>query len=286
MHLARVAVLALLTGALAVGGTPAIADPGVSTNASGYVENGRPTAAASYRQTTESIESVEADWPAARPVADGGSPGRATECYSHLAAVIDGVRQYATLCPGDGGGWAPIALIDPASGAVTGTVSGSGPAVDAATLAEFAMTELALPTPAVRMNPDGEQVVQLPSWLWIDAGQWRPRQATAAAGPVTSTVTADPVRVVWDMGTGDQVACDGPGRPYRERFAETPEATDCTYTYERSSAGEPDAAFDVTATIEWAVSWAGSDGTGGDLGVVTSSSTSSVRVAELQALVQ
>jgi len=158
--------------------------------------------------------------------------------------------------------------------------------VDAATLAEFAMTELALPTPAIEMNPDGEQVVQLPSWLWIDPGQWQPRRATASAGPVSSTVTADPVRVVWEMGTGDTVTCDGPGRPYRERFAETPEATDCKYTYRQSSAAQPDAAFAVTATIQWAASWAGSDGSGGDLGVVTSTATASVPVAELQALVQ
>jgi hypothetical protein len=61
-----------MTGALAIVGEPAFADPGVSTNASGYVDNGRPTAAASYRQTTVPVEAVEDDVPAAQPVADSG----------------------------------------------------------------------------------------------------------------------------------------------------------------------------------------------------------------------
>ncbi|HSK95149.1 MAG TPA: hypothetical protein VK891_00905 [Euzebyales bacterium] len=124
-------------------------------------------------------------------------------------------------------------------------------------------------------------------WLWIDADQWEPLRTSATAGPVTSTVTATPTRVTWDMGNGDEVACDGPGRPYHERYAEQPEATDCSYTYRLSSAGQPDEAYRVTATVHWELTWDTSGATGGgSLGSVPMSTTWPARVAQIQALVQ
>ena len=52
---------------------------------------------------------------------------------------------------------------------------------------------------------------------------------SASAGPVTATATAAPSKVVWDMGDGDSVTCDGPGTPYS---ASDPNATtDCSYTW-------------------------------------------------------
>jgi hypothetical protein len=158
---------------------------------------------------------------------------------------------------------------------------------DPRVLAERAAAVLELPAPAMRMSPARDQVVQLASWLWISVEQWEPRQVSATAGPVTATVTATPVRVTWDMGNGDRVLCDGPGTPYQERYAGQPDATDCRYTYRHSSAGQPDEAYRVTATVDWALTWSatGTSG-GGSLGSVPMSSTRSVRVTEIQALIQ
>src|SRR5437588_771114 len=72
------------------------------------------------------------------------------------------------------------------------------------------------PPPTVNLNPAAtqDQLVELPTWLWIDPNQWRPVSATATAGPVSSTVTATPKHVVWKMGDGFSVICNGPGTPY------------------------------------------------------------------------
>jgi hypothetical protein len=158
---------------------------------------------------------------------------------------------------------------------------------DPRVLAERAAAVLELPAPAMRMSPARDQVVRLPSWLWISVEQWEPRQVSATAGPVTATVTATPVRVTWDMGNGDRVLCDGPGTPYEERYAGQPDATDCRYTYRHSSAGQPDEAYQVTATVDWGLTWSASGASGGgSLGSVPMSSTRAVRVTEIQALVQ
>ena len=93
-------------------------------------------------------------------------------------------------------------------------------------------------------------------------------------------------RVEWDMGDGEIVTCDGPGRVYERRFAERPDATDCSHTYRHSSSTQPDHAYPITATIAWDVSWTGSDGDGGGFGELMSTTSRAVRVREAQALVQ
>jgi hypothetical protein len=180
------------------------------------------------------------------------------------------------------GSLAPAAA--PVSG--TGGASNAVPA-DPQTLAQQAAAVLELPAPDVHMNPAADQVVQLPVWLWIAADQWEPRRVSATAGPVTSTVTATPTRVTWDMGNGDQVECDGPGRPYQQRYAQQPEATDCRYTYRLSSAGQPDEVYQVTTTVHWELTWTATGAAGGgNLGTVPMSTTQPVRVTQIQALVQ
>ena len=225
--------------------------------------------------------------------------GRPDGCYFDTLSAVDGAVRVLQVCPGLGGldgtaaeafGISELRLTDPVTGEPLPTAPGSGGeliVVDPQVLAERAAAALDLPTPQIRMSPDGDQITQLPSWLWIARGQWQPRQVSASAGPVTSTVTARPTRAVWDMGNGDRVNCDGPGRPYARRFAGTPEATDCRYTYRHSSAGQPAEAYRMTVTVDWELSWtaAGAPG-GGSLGAVPMSRTQPVRVAEVQALVQ
>lgn len=228
--------------------------------------------------------------------------GRPDGCYSETLGATDGALTLLEVCPGYGGykggaaaeafGISVLRLSDPVTGEPLPTVAPPSGGVemivvDPRILAERAAAALDLPTPVIRMSPSGDQVAQLPSWLWIGGGRWQPQQVSASAGPVTSTVTARPSRVVWDMGNGDRVVCDGPGRPYQPRFAGRPDATDCRYTYRNGSASQPGAAYQVTATVDWRLSWSatGAPG-GGSLGVVPMSTTRSVRVSEVQALVQ
>ena len=159
--------------------------------------------------------------------------------------------------------------------------------VDPLVLARRAQDRVAVPEPAVHLNPaaDRNQVVNLPTLLWIDASQWQPVTASASAGGVTATVAARPVGVEWDMGNGDTLTCPGPGTPYQDGTPTTEAA--CQYTYRRSSASVPGGAFTVTATTVWEVAW-DADGAagGGSLGTSRRSTSFPVRVAEIQAVNQ
>lgn len=161
------------------------------------------------------------------------------------------------------------------------------PAVDPTVLRGEAVDRLALPAPAVGMNPPGDQVVHIESWLWVDKAMWTTYSESVSAGGVTTTVSAIPLSVTWEMGNGDTVVCAGPGTAYDPSRPAADQATDCAYTYRHSSAGQPGEAYQVTATVEWEVSWSvtGAAG-GGALPAMLTSSSVGVRVAEMQALNQ
>lgn len=154
------------------------------------------------------------------------------------------------------------------------------------TLVREARDSLRPPAPEIRMSPrvEWEQIVHLPTWLWVDESAWRAPTARADAGRAWAEAKAVPTRVVWDMGNGDTVTCRGPGTPYDESRSERRQGSDCTYTYEVSSEGRPGETYRVTATIVYDVSWSGSGDSGGDLGTISRSAAVDVRVAELQAV--
>jgi hypothetical protein len=151
---------------------------------------------------------------------------------------------------------------------------------------ERALELLSLPSPRIAVNPS-DPVVHVETWLWVEAVSWRGHGETASAGGVTATVNAIPRRVVWDMGNGDQVVCEGPGAAYDPTEPHDAQATDCSYTYRHTSAGRPGDAYEVTATLEWEISWTvvGATG-GGTLPAATTSTTVPVQVGEMQALNQ
>jgi hypothetical protein len=159
--------------------------------------------------------------------------------------------------------------------------------VDPAALAQQALDRTVVPAPEIRLNPpEGQdQVVNVPTWMWIDPAAWAPVSATAAAGGVSVTATATPTSVSWDMGNGDVVVCSGPGTPYDANVAPNDQRSDCTYTYPRSSASRADGAFTLRVTTTWGVTWtvSGASG-GGSLGTVQRTTTAPLRVAEIQAV--
>lgn len=164
-------------------------------------------------------------------------------------------------------------------------VPAEAPPVDPVALRETAVDRLGLPAPSVSLNPPEEPVVHVETWLWIDDELWRTHRESVSAGGVTVSVAATPERVVWDMGNGDTVVCDGPGTPYDPDRPAEEQSTDCSYVYRHSSAGQPGDTYPVTATVQWAASWqvAGAAG-GGALPPLSSTTQVEVRVAELQAL--
>jgi hypothetical protein len=194
---------------------------------------------------------------------------------SGIADPLD-FEWYWMTCPDGGGGFTtdliPVPREDP---------------VDPTDLRDEAIDTLSLPFPTVATNPSGEQVVHIETWLWVDDDIWTTQTKSVSAGGVTTTVTAAPTRVIWDLGNGDTVICDGPGTPYDPSVPSDEQATDCSYTYAHTSAGQPGDAYQATATIEWTVSWTvtGAPG-GGPLPALFTSSPVAVRVSEMQALNQ
>jgi len=209
--------------------------------------------------------------------------GKMPTYSGNQAAVAENGLKAVNLkeCPGK----APVFVFVPLRG--PGSVPGEVPPPEPIDLAQEAASDTPLPVPTVGMAPASPipQLVGLTSFLWIDPAQWATQSASASAGGVTSTVTATPKRVLWDMGNGDSVSCDGPGAPYEPALSDEQQPSSCRYTYERSSAAAPGETFTVTTTIEWDVVWVavGAPG-GGPLGTASRSSTTAVQVGEIQAL--
>ena len=150
--------------------------------------------------------------------------------------------------------------------------------------AELALERLDLSDPIVRLNPPGDQLVGLQSWLWVDT-PWAPAAVAASVTGVTATVTAIPQFVEWDLGDGSTLTCRGPGSGYDASQPADEQTSACSHVYERPSYAEPGGVYQVTATVTYAVTWQATDGTGADLGPVTRATTVPARVVEVQAVI-
>lgn len=187
-----------------------------------------------------------------------------------------------------GGGPAETAAIDPCPppsyfcfAAAEPQIALIGPVVDPRAVALQARSSLALPAPVINLNPSTrqDQLVQVPTWMWVDGAAWGPRSSTASVPGVTVTATATPQRVIWDMGNGERVVCPGPGTPYDTSRGEAGQRSDCSYTYRHPGY------LSVSATVVWTVTWsvAGAPG-GGTLPGMFRTTSVPVTVAEAQAI--
>lgn len=158
-----------------------------------------------------------------------------------------------------------------------------GGAVDVEALAQQARASVGIEGPSIRTSPEvGKLYVQIPTWLWIDAGWWHGYQATASTGRVTATVTARPLRADWALGDGGQVSCAGPGVTWQPGMSE--DATNCSHNYTTSSAGQPGGTFALSATVVLDITWTSNVGDGGTLAPISRSSSRTVEVGEIQAV--
>lgn len=153
-------------------------------------------------------------------------------------------------------------------------------------LAQRAVERLSISGPDIQMTPEvGQQgLVGLPVWMWttVSTRTWGPLSATASVPGLSVTARAHASKIVWDMGDGTTVTCNGPGTHYRSEYQDQT-SPDCGHVYERASASESGNAYQVTATTTWRVDWSGG-GRSGRL-TVTRSSSVDVPIGELQVLV-
>lgn len=178
--------------------------------------------------------------------------------------------------------WIEVAQPGTSATPGTNTVTTPPPVV----VAQQAVKQLDLPTTTINMAPPitSPQLVNVSTWLWLDSATWKPYTATASIAGVAATATATPQKVVWNMGDGNTVTCDGPGTPYDPSM---PNATsNCTYIWAAPSNAEPGGTYDVSATTEWSVTWTavGAAG-GGNLGIVAGPAAhAAIEVTESQAI--
>lgn len=158
--------------------------------------------------------------------------------------------------------------------------------VTPAQLAQRAVDSMTLNGADIRTAPPAGAMglVGLPMWLWTTVGPttWGPNSATASVPGLSVTAHARATKIVWDLGDGTRLTCNGPGTAYTSTTRATTSPT-CGHVYRRSSATQPGHVYSITATTTWQVTWSG----GGQSGVLTRTRTSSttVRVGELQVLV-
>lgn len=234
---------------------------------------------------------------AGSPAATSSSSGSAPVCTYTLMTGVDAPSPTGSLL----GQWYSVSCVgedlNPSDGGVifvpeNPSETGVTPATPPKTVAAQAAKSISLPDPGVYMNPVSYSIVNLATWLWIDPAMWHPLTASATAGGVTATATAVPESVLWSMGDGHTVKCNGPGIPYESTAPSDMQQTYCSYTYTEPSIGQPsddgdpnDAAYLVTATITWGVTWSavGASG-GGTLPSLQTQSSVHVRVEQVESI--
>jgi hypothetical protein len=177
-------------------------------------------------------------------------------------AYVEGGAVYQCFQPQTGTAVSIWLAEPPASSGATGPSPGE--------VARMAVDQMNLSAINIGIAPKpGEGsvgLVGMPVWMWADNPDERtfgPTTASASAGGITVTATAEVERVTWAMGDGAVVVCRSPGTPYQASFG-MKRSPDCGHIYERSSAGEPDDRYTVTAVSDWVVRWQG----GGQTGVI------------------
>ncbi|MGW3425973.1 hypothetical protein [Streptomyces phaeochromogenes] len=163
---------------------------------------------------------------------------------------------------------------------------GGGRHVPVEVLVQRAVERLELPKPVIRTSPDEDfvQVVNVPTWIWVERGTWEPVSVSAAVKGVKVTATARPRKAVWSMGEGGSVVCRGPGTPYMSTYSPKASSPDCGYTYRRASLPEPGEAYSVSVQVTWDVEWQGAGQTGVVPGLVMTAERQLV-VDEVQTVV-
>jgi hypothetical protein len=186
----------------------------------------------------------------------------------------------AITCPGKQA-FGGVTLVNNATGV---------PAVTPADLAQIAIGDLIIPELHPRTAPprghDG--LVGLPEWFWIPGPDWgAAKSPVITAGPVWAQATAVPTKIIFNPGGGlAGVTCQGPGIAYQPKLPLSAQHTDCSYTYNQPSTGQPGNAYAASVTVLWNVTWVGSGGAGGTVAIGRAVSTPiTVPVAAGEALV-
>ncbi|UXY27835.1 hypothetical protein N8I87_15465 [Streptomyces sp. HUAS TT20] len=165
-------------------------------------------------------------------------------------------------------------------------------AVTPEVLAQLAYAEIRVPSTKVQLAPQDTTKVNLPTWAWLDAAEFKPVSVTASVPVlgIEATTTAEPVSLKIEPGTDDATTypasgvCQNNGGRIGEAYAKgkADETPPCGVKYLRSS-GE--GSYKLKATITWKIHWTGT-GVNGERGLPdgTFGAEQDVVVQEIQAV--
>jgi hypothetical protein len=192
--------------------------------------------------------------------------------------------------PGDGAIYTRFCPVAAAGAGTTGGLMGAPETfwtatapiatIDPEQLARDAVDRMLLTGPSIASpRAAGTYVVGVPMWMWVKQTPttYGPNSASAGLAGVTVTATAKVSKIVWKLGDGESVTCNGPGTPYEASFGKQ-ESPTCGHTYTQTSASQPHGKYPVTATAMWTVDWQ-VDGGGGQAGQFTEVRQSQMQVA-------
>jgi hypothetical protein len=162
-----------------------------------------------------------------------------------------------------------------------------------AELAVRALAQIDLVPPIIGIAPDprsGPGLVGLPIWLWVrevasptrTRGTWGPLSTSVSERGVTVALTAKVAGVTFAMGDDKTVTCTRRGTDHTTAANPAGRSPTCGYDgYQRSSRGNADGTYQITATTTWNVAWAGG-GESGQITGVTRTSDVAIQIDELQ----
>ncbi|MFE6721921.1 hypothetical protein ACFVDU_30575 [Streptomyces albidoflavus] len=162
-------------------------------------------------------------------------------------------------------------------------------------LAGLAYEQIKVPGTEVTLAPGGKSKVNLPTWAWLDGGEFKPVAVTASLAvgglDMSATTTATPKSLRIEPGTKDArlhpasgectINGDGSiGEPYAKGKAD--QEPPCGVTYLRSSGG---GSYAMEATVTWEISWTGTGVAGAQaLPDGTFGNEQAVEVEEIQSI--
>lgn len=207
----------------------------------------------------------------------GGSGGSNLTYQPIQNGVAPGGGSGALLvaCPP---GNTPYSVFD-ATGTLIGIVCVSnqnppaGPLPAPLQLAQQASAQQPWPSLQVGINP-GTGLTGLASWFWLGGNPQMP-DATASAGPLTVTVHASLIEVVWDFGDGSGVSS---GTDLGRAF---PAQSSIQHVYQTSTFARP-GGYTCAALVRYRVTYSLNGGPFAELGVKAQPYSVSYQVNQLQ----
>ena len=247
---------------------PVVAGQTVSQGSAGF--NGSGTQSQADSRTNQGVTGTGLPPPGA-----SGSSNLTYQPIQNGVAPGGGPVPLLVACPL---GNTPYAVFD-STGTLVGTVCVSnqspsvGPLSTPLQLAQQASAQQPWPSLQVGINP-GTGLTGLASWFWLSGNPQMP-DATASAGPLTVTVHASLIDVVWDFGDGSGVSSGADlGRAY-------PAQSSIQHVYQTDTFGRP-SGYSCSALVRYRVTYSVNGGPFAELGVKAQPYSVPYQVNQLQ----